>query len=378
MSVSTALPPAPAPKSLLGRYRVLSPTASIRVSPLCLGAMNFGDAWKDYMGECDEKTTEEILDYFYDQGGNFIDTSNNYQFEESEKRIGAWMKKRGNRDQIVLATKFSTNFHSGPRGKGEIMINFTGNGSKSLHTSMHASLEKLQTSYIDLLYVHWWDFSTSIPELMQSLNHLVSAGKVLYLGISDTPAWVVSKANEYARQNGLRQFSVYQGRWNAAARDFERDIIPMCRAEGMALAPWGALGGGKFKTEEQRKSDAGRKIQATEDDIKVSRVLEKIANRKNTLITSVAQAYVTSKVPYVFPIVGGRTVDHLKGNIEALKIKLSTEDIKEIESAIPFDIGFPNNFLYGPQIPENPGQLWIMNVGGTTDYVPEPKPLSRE
>ncbi|KAI8961011.1 Aldo/keto reductase [Daldinia sp. FL1419] len=378
MSINVALPPAPPAQSPLARYRLLSPTASIRVSPLCLGAMNFGDAWKDFMGECDEKTTEDILDYFYSQGGNFIDTSNNYQFEESEKRIGAWMKKRGNRDQMVIATKYSINFHAGPRGKGEIMINYTGNGSKSLHVSVNASLEKLQTSYIDLLYVHWWDFSTSIPEVMQSLNHLVAAGKVLHLGVSDTPAWVVSKANEYARQNGLRQFSVYQGRWSAAQRDFEREIIPMCRAEGMGLAPWGALGGGKFKTEEQRKSDAGRKGQATENDIKVSKVLEAVAKRKNTLITSIAQAYVASKVPYVFPIVGGRTIDHLKGNIEALNIKLSTEDIKEIESAIPFDPGFPNNFLYGSEIPETPGQLWILSVGGTMDYVPEPKPLSRE
>ncbi|KAI1804344.1 Aldo/keto reductase [Daldinia bambusicola] len=381
MSINTVLPPAPPAKSPLGRYRLLSPTASVRVSPLCLGAMNFGDAWKDYMGECDEKTTEEILDFFYDQGGNFIDTSNNYQFEESEKRLGAWMKRRGNREEIVLATKFSTNFRSGTRrDDGEIMINFIGNGSKSLHTSVHASLEKLQTSYIDLLYVHWWDFSTSIPELMQSLNHLVAAGKVLYLGISDTPAWVVSKANEYARQNGLRPFSVYQGRWSAATRDLEREIIPMCRAEGMGIAPWGALGGGKFKTEEQRKQAdaAGRKSEATEDDIKISRVLEKVAERKGTLVTSIAQAYVTSKVPYVFPIVGGRTIEHLKGNIEALKVKLSAEDIKEIESAIPFDVGFPNSFLYGPEIPEIPGQLWFMNMGGTVDYVPEPKPLSRE
>lgn len=104
-----------------------------------------------------------------------------------------------------------------------------------MHTSVAASLKKLQTDYIDLLYVHWWDFSASIPELMQSLNHLVVQGKVLYLGVSDTPAWVVSKANQYARDHGLRQFCVYQGRWSAASRDFERDIIPMCRDEGVSL-----------------------------------------------------------------------------------------------------------------------------------------------
>ncbi|ROV95039.1 hypothetical protein VPNG_09491 [Cytospora leucostoma] len=384
--MSSILPQAPPAKGPLARYRLLSPTSSVRVSPLCLGGMNFGDAWKHVLGACDHETTDSILDYYYEQGGNFIDTSNNYQFEESEKWVGEWMKKRGVRDQIVLATKYTTNFHAG-RGDREIIVNFNGNGSKSMHTSVRASLEKLQTDYIDLLYVHWWDFSASIPELMQSLNHLVASGKVLYLGASDTPAWVVSSANQYARCNGLRQFSVYQGRWSAAARDFERDIIPMCRAEGMGLAPWGSLGGGKFKTEEQynkikadeQNKKEGRAVPPSEVDIKVSKALEAVAKRKHTLVTSVAQAYVTSKAPYVFPIIGGRTLEHLKGNIEALNLKLSDEDINEIEDAVPFSIGFPNNFLYGGEkLPDHPGKVHHLGMGGTLDHVPEPKPFSKE
>lgn len=116
---------------------------------------------------------------------------------------------------------------------------------------------------------------------------------MLYLGVSDTPAYIVSKANEYARQNGLRQFSVYQGRWSAEHRDFEREIIPMAADEGMALAPWGALGGGNFKTEEQRKSQEGRKLGGpSEAAIKISKVLENIGKKKNAQITSVALAYV--------------------------------------------------------------------------------------
>ncbi|EOO01502.1 putative norsolorinic acid reductase protein [Phaeoacremonium minimum UCRPA7] len=371
----SALPMAPPPKSPLGRYRLLSPTASVRVSPLCLGAMNFGNAWKQYMGACDQKTTESILDFFYDQGGNFIDTANNYQFEESETWIGEWMKKRGNRDEIVLATKYTTNFRSG-KGDKQIMANFTGNGSKSLHTSVNASLKKLQTDYIDLLYVHWWDFSVSIPELMQSLNHLVESGKVLYLGISDSPAWVVSKANQYARDHGLRQFCVYQGQWSAALRDFEREIIPMVRDEGMALAPWGSLGGGNFKTEEQRKAQEGRAVQPNEKQVKTSLALESVAKRKNTIITSVALAYVMHKAPYVFPIIGGRTTDHLKGNIEALTLELTKEDIDEIESAVPFDIGFPNTFFYRGEKPDHYQQVWLLGMGGTFDYVPGDKPIA--
>ncbi|KAK6065428.1 norsolorinic acid reductase [Seiridium cupressi] len=205
------------------------------------------------------------------------------------------MQKRGIRDQIVIATKFTINFHVG-KGDEEII-----------------------------------------------------------LGISDTPAWVVSKANEYACCNGLRQFSVYQGRWSAASRDFEREIIPMGRAEGMGLVPWGALGGGKFKTEEQRhKGDQTRAVNASEADIKVSKALETIAKRKNTIITSVAQAYVPSKAPYVFPVIGGRNVEHLKENIGALQLRLSEKDIKEIKDSTPFDLGFPSNFLRrkAPRQPE--------------------------
>jgi aryl-alcohol dehydrogenase-like predicted oxidoreductase len=211
---------------------------------------------------------------------------------------------------------------------------------------------------------------------MQSLNHLVQSGKVLYLGISDTPAWVVSKANQYARDHGLRQFSVYQGRWSAANRDFERDIIPMARDEGMALAPWGSLGGGMFKTEEQRKAKVGRAVEADEKAVKVSKALESVAARKNTIITSVALAYVMHKTPYVFPIVGGRTVDHLKQNIEALSLSLSDEDIQEIEKAWPFDIGFPNNFAYGDTMDKHPSDVWLKSMAGTFDYVPLPKPIT--
>lgn len=144
----------------------------------------------------------------------------------------------------------------------------------------------------------------------------------------------------------------------------------MARDEGMALAPWGSLGGGSFKTEEQRKSQEGRKVQPSEAQIKISRVLESIADRKNTIITSVALAYVMHKAPYVFPIVGGRTVDHLKQNIEALTLQLSDEEIEEIDGAVPFDLGFPSNMYYGEKIPAHPNQVWFLGMGGTFDYVP--------
>ncbi|CAG8429779.1 unnamed protein product [Penicillium salamii] len=364
--------PAKAPKSHLGRYRLLAPTAAVKVSPLCLGAMNFGEGWKEALGECNKETSFKILDTYYDNGGNFIDTANNYQNGDSETWLGEWMESRGVRDQIVLATKYTTGYRA--HVPTEIQANFTGNNTKSLKLSVDASLKKLKTDYIDLLYVHWWDFSTSIEEVMTSLNQLVLSGKVLYLGISDTPAWVVTKANQYARDHGLRPFSVYQGRWNAAIRDFERDIIPMAASEGMGLAPWASLGGGNFKSrahwEELAKSgNPGRGKAATERDVAVSKVLENVATRHETEITSVALAYILRKAPYVSPIIGGRKVEHLQSNIKALGLDLSDEDIKEIEGAYEFDIGFPMNFLFRGDVKEaHPANSQFLNSAAKFDY----------
>lgn len=161
---------------------------------------------------------------------------------------------------------------------------------------MEASLQKLRTSYIDVLYVHWWDFTTSVEEVMQGLHALIVSGKVLYLGVSDTPAWIVVKANAYARSHGLRPFSVYQGKWNAASRDIEREVVPMCRDEGMAIAPWAPLGQGKLKTAEARDAEhvgaarAGGK--ASEDEIKVSDALEKIAKEKSTSLHAIVSSFL--------------------------------------------------------------------------------------
>jgi aryl-alcohol dehydrogenase-like predicted oxidoreductase len=222
---------------------------------------------------------------------------------------------------------------------------------------------------------------------MQSLNDLVHAGKVLYLGISDSPAWVVAKANQYARDHGLRQFVVYQGLWNAGIRDFEADIIPMCKDEGMELLPYGSLGQGRFHTEEgfkeREQNNPGRKGKPySQHDKNVSKALDKIAKAKGTAITSVAFAYVRHKAPYVFPIIGGRKLEHLKGNIAALEVSLSPQDIKEIESAYSYDPGFPHTFLSGtlftgetPRVPEGPGDVWLTQVIGTFDWVEQPKPI---
>jgi aryl-alcohol dehydrogenase-like predicted oxidoreductase len=293
------------------------------------------------------------LDAYYDAGGNFIDTANNYQDEQSEKWIGEWMKERGNRDLIVLATKFTTPYRSYEMGKGKT-VNYSGNHKRSLYMSVRDSLKKLQTEWIDILYLHWWDHTTSIEEMMDSLHILVEQGKVLYLGISDSPAWVVSAANTYARAHGKTPFSIYQGRWNVLHRDMEREIIPMARYFGMALAPWDVLGGGKFQSkkalEERAKNNEGLRSMLdggqSDDEVKMSEALCKVAAEHGLESpTTIALAYVLNKHPHVFPIVGGRKVEHLQDNVKALSIKLTDKQIEYLESVKPLDVGFPNNFI---------------------------------
>lgn len=179
-----------------------------------------------------------------------------YQDEESENWIGEWLAKTGRRDKIVLATKYSSGFRARSE-PGRVQSNFGGNGTKSLHVSVNASLKKLQTEYIDLLYVHYWDMATSAEELMQNLNVLIQERKVLYLGISDAPAWWVVKCNMYAKNHGMRPFSVYQGRWNATGRDMERDIVGMCQDQGIGIAVWGSLGGGFSRRKTTESLEAG-------------------------------------------------------------------------------------------------------------------------
>jgi len=346
---------APEPKTELGRYRILSSSAGIRVSPLQLGAMSVGDAWSSFMGSMSKEQSFKLLDHFAAAGGNFIDTANNYQAEQSEAWLGEWMAARKNRDQMVVATKYTTDYKSYALGKGHAP-NHCGNSRRSMHVSVRDSLRKLQTDWIDILYVHWWDFTTSVREIMDALHILVQQGKVLYLGASDTPAWVVSAANEYALAHGKTPFSIYQGRWNVMKRDFEREIIPLARHYGMALAPWDVLGGGKFQTkkaiEERKKKGEGLRSIFTgdqsEEERRVSEALEKVAQEHGVeSITAIALAYVRAKAHNVFPLVGGRKTEHLDDNIRALSIKLTPEQVDFLEGVTNFDIGFPNDFI-GP------------------------------
>ncbi|KAL4247647.1 NADP-dependent oxidoreductase domain superfamily protein [Abortiporus biennis] len=371
----------PVPKTKLGWHRRLAPKAGVHVSPIQLGGMSIGDQWNNLgMGQMNKESSFKLLDAFFDAGGNFIDTACNYQYETSEKFIGEWMETRGVRDQMVIATKYTTCLK-----RHDDFIKFkdqyNGNSVKSMHNSVEASLKKLRTNYIDILYVHWWDWNTTVEEVMDGLHNLVVQGKVLYLGISDTPAWVVSKANMYARMAHKTPFVIYQGPWNIMKRDFEREILPMVRDEGMALAPWEVLVGGRLRSdaEEQRRKESGEKGRAildpkwerNEDEIKMSHALEKVAYEVGAKsITAVAIAYVMQKAPYVFPIIGGRKVEQLYQNIEALEISLTDEHIKFLESIVPFDPGFPTA-MFG----DGTGYTFQYKTAGYFEHVSVPRPI---
>ncbi|KAJ7062820.1 Aldo/keto reductase [Mycena amicta] len=336
----------PVAPTKLAHYRTLSPNSGVHVSPIQLGAMSIGDGWEPLgMGSMNKESSFKLLDAFVENGGNFIDTSSGYQDESSEQFIGEWMEKRDIRDQIVIATKYTSNFKT--RQPGFLnKANYAGNNLKSMHISVEASLKKLRTSYIDILYVHWWDWNTSIEEVMTGLHKLVMQGKVLYLGISDTPAWIVSEANRYARDHGMSPFVIYQGRWSLLERSFEREIIPMARAHGMALAPWDVLCGGKLRTdaEEEARRESGEKgrmlfgpnWERTENEAKMSRALEKVAG------------------------------EHLLANVEALDISLSATQIEYLEGILPFDPGFPAAMI-------GDGTTAPLLVASAGNFVPQPR-----
>ncbi|RAQ42920.1 aryl-alcohol dehydrogenase [Aspergillus flavus] len=373
---------APEPATPLGRLRPLSASASIRVSPLQLGGMSIGESWSSFMGSMPKSKAFELLDAYVEAGGNCIDTSNNYQDEQSERWIGEWVKARGNRDNMVIATKYTTAYRDYELGKASY-VNYSGNSRRSLHMSVRDSLQKLQTDWIDILYVHWWDQTTSVEEVMDSLHILVQQGKVLYLGVSNTPAWVVSAANYYAKANGKTPFSIYQGRWNVLRRDLEKDILPMVRHFGMAIAPWDSIGGGKFQSKKQLEARkvAGEGLRAigpatqSEDEARMSEALEKVAAEHGVeSVTTIALAYVLSKAPYVFPIIGGRKIEHLKDNIKALEIRLTEAQIEYLESIKPFDFGYPANY-----IGEDPGitgkASGVLATTGPLAFVKYPSPI---
>ncbi len=220
-------------------FRLLGQTG-LRVSPLCLGAMTFGEEWGMGMNAEDSKN---ILARFLDVGGNFIDTADVYNNGTSEKIIGEFMRERNCRDRCVVATKFS--FNVDPSGKGKIgNPNAGGNGRKNIQRAVESSLKRLQTDYIDLLYLHAWDMVTRVEEVLTTMNDLVRQGKVLHVGLSDVPAWYAARAQTIAELRGYEPIACLQLEYSLISRTLEREHLPLCRETNIGIVGWSPLASG--------------------------------------------------------------------------------------------------------------------------------------
>ncbi|TEB27128.1 arylalcohol dehydrogenase [Coprinellus micaceus] len=373
--------PSNPPSTRLGHLRQLSKRAGVHVSPLQLGGMSIGEsAWTQMgMGQMTKESSFKLLDTFWEAGGNFIDTAGFYQDGTSEQFIGEWAEQRGIRDQLVIATKYSNNFHLTPNSVARAA--YSGNSAKSLRNAVNSSLKNLKTDYIDVFYLHFWDWDTSVEEIIDALHAYVVAGKILYLGVSNAPSWAVARANEYARRTGKTPFAIFQTMYSIMERSAEREILPFVRDEGMAFAPFGVLAGGKLRSnadEEARKAsgEGGRNMpwsggwERTAEEKQVCDRLEKVQGEVGAKsLTAVAIAYVLHKAPFVFPIVGGRKPEQLLANVEALEISLTAEQIAYLDGAKPVDLGFPG-FLIGDGSSYPQGLTW-----STLDKVPRSEPI---
>ena len=315
------------------RYKLLG-RSGLRVSELCLGTMTFGDDWG---WGATKAESHQIFDAFVEAGGNYIDTANNYTNGTSEKFVGEFIAS--DRDRFVVATKYTLSERpSDP--------NFGGNHRKNMFRSIEGSLQRLNTDHVDLLWLHMWDGMTPVDEVLRALGDLVHAGKVLYIGISDTPAWVVAQANAIADLRGWSRFVAYQGEYSLASRAPERDILPMTRALDMAFTPWGMLEGGELTGKYNAPSKEAKRSKDTSPRIKsLATELMSVAEEIGHTPSQVAINWVRQQPYLVIPILGARSRKQLTDNLGCLDFELAPEQLKRLSEASPIDLGFPHSFL---------------------------------
>lgn len=318
------------------RYRLLG-NSGLKVSELALGAMTFGT--ETGFG-VDKDESRRVYDAFRTAGGNFIDTANVYAAGTSERFLGEFMAEE--RDRLVLATKYT-----GPmRGRD---VNAAGNSRKNMMDSVHASLKRLNTDYIDLYWVHARDYLTPIDEVMRGLDDLVRQGKVLYIGVSDTPAWVVSQANTIAEFRGWSRFVGLQIRYSLVDRSVERELLPMARALDLAVTPWGVVGSGVLTGKYNKSSDAdGRARQremVTDRSLDIAAEVMAVAEELGATASQVAIAWVRQGEGNIIPLVGARTLEQLEDNLGCLEVELSDAQKTRLDEVSAISPGFPHDML---------------------------------
>jgi aryl-alcohol dehydrogenase-like predicted oxidoreductase len=321
------------------RYKLLG-KSGLRVSELCLGTMGFGGgaSW----GSSKEES-QRIFHTFADAGGNFIDTANTYTEGLSEIYLGEMLTPR--RHGFVLATKYSLSVDANE-------VNSCGNHRKNMIQALEASLKRLRTDYIDLYWVHAWDFMTSVEEVMRALDDMVRAGKILYAGISDTPAWIVSQANTLASLRGWTPFVGLQIRYSLIDRAAERDLLPMAQAFDIGVTIWGALGGGLLsgKYLNNQSPNEPKRLAAgdpglNERNLKISEEVKRVADRIDKTPSQVSLNWVRQSRACMIPIIAGRTVAQIEDNLGCVDFTLQEEFVRTLNEASGIDLGFPHDLL---------------------------------
>ena len=313
--------------------------SGLRVSPFALGAMTFGT---DPGGAgCDVEESGRILETYLDRGGNFIDTANFYTNGHSEKILGDWFATHpGRRQHVVLASKFFTNLHPGdPNGGGA--------GRTAVISQLDETLRRMRTDYLDLYWLHNWDRNTPIEETMRTLDDLVRAGKIRYLGFSNTPAWVTAQAQTVAMLKGWTPLIALQVEYSLLARTVEGELAPLARDQGMALVPWSPLKNGflsgKYRRDAQVTDSARTAFVGgpSEDEFTVIDAVTAVADELGTTPAAVSLAWLRAREGTVVPILGARRVAHLEDNLAGLAVTLSPEHLRALDEVSAPTLNYP-------------------------------------
>jgi aryl-alcohol dehydrogenase-like predicted oxidoreductase len=326
------------------KYRLLG-RSGLRVSELCLGTMSFGTEWG---WGADRAESQKIFDAYANAGGNFLDTANRYTEGTSERWLGEFVKS--NRHHFVVATKYTLRDDPGDP-------NLAGNHRKNMMRSVEESLRRLDTDFIDLFWVHAWDAMTPTDEVLRGLDDLVRQGKVQYIGISDTPAWVVSSANTMAELRGWTAFAALQIEYSLLQRTPERDLLPMAQAYGLTVTPWGALAGGAFSGKYLR-GESGRvpdhSIRRSDRANALAEKVVEVAQQLDVEPVQVALNWTRQRQAglSVIPIVGASKATQIESSLGAVHFTLPEEHLRPLDAASAIELGFPHDFLASDNVRE--------------------------
>jgi aryl-alcohol dehydrogenase-like predicted oxidoreductase len=323
------------------RYKLLG-ASGLRVSELALGTMTFGETWG---WGAPKEESRRIFDAFAEAGGNFVDTANNYTDGTSEQYVGELVAS--DREHFVIATKYTLATRRDDPNAG-------GNHRKNMVQAVEASLRRLRTPYVDLLWLHMWDGLTPVEEVMRAFDDLVRAGKVLYVGFSDTPAWVVSRAHAIATLRGWTPPVAVQLPLSLADRGAQRELLPMARQLDLAVCAWGTLEGGTL-TGKYFSEDAGPRRYSRlpgETEQALAREVMAVAEESGSSPAQVAINWVRQQQGLVIPILGARTEAQVRDNLACLDRELSEAQLERLTAAAPISLGFPHSFLASQHVTE--------------------------